>query len=461
MSWDIVAKILDKWRSKSEEKFDGNIPWASELDIQKYYTEDPNGWLLGIRKIGNTRQNIYHHLKSGLNQNVMVFSGAGYGATVGFVIPNILHIAEQLGDSLVVSDPLAEELYKSTSKRLEELGYEIKVFDPSYQFYDSIQYNPLDYVQTAEEAKKLADAIIQTANHMNSDLLCTSETVYLTMLLLYIKEVSSKKEQHLYSVHQLATHFKENPSDIAFLFDCLPKESEAKRMRRRFKECSFKQETLSKIKKILDDWVLNDFSRLNLSCEFTFRELGQRKIALFIFDKGIFSSSYLSILIGQMIQELSKEARKKKEKSLEIPVRFLLDESEPIATVYNLSQTMKDMNHIGISYVCFNPVYDLEPESEQNKNWIKLMEACDTICVFGSSHPHLGDYIASYLEEETLYFKINHHAEKEKYQDMSMFPNRKKIAEKINDSYCPSGLYHLFQRGRSPLLLEAPYYFHK
>lgn len=102
-----------KWGFFSSEEASGygshgSARWATKQEIKQYYTNDPDGFLLGLASFYGKKKRVIHPINGRLNQNIMTFGAPGSGKTSGYVIPNILYTAEQLGHSMVITDPKGE-----------------------------------------------------------------------------------------------------------------------------------------------------------------------------------------------------------------------------------------------------------------------------------------------------------------------------------------------------------------
>lgn len=473
--WRYVKEKFRWGRFTQEDASDygshGSSRWASKLEMKKQYTRDPNGFILGITRIGLKKQRIIHPINGRLNQNIMTFGSPGSGKTSGYVIPNILYTSEQLGHSMILTDPKGE-LYNLTLARLKELGYEVVVFnlltgEQNEGFRKSGRYNPLDYVHTTEQAMQLANTIItNTDGEKSSDPFWEkAEKAYLCALILYVKEVLPKEEQHLRSIYNLGIIAGGKKQIINSLFEELPKESEAQTMFEVFKSCRSDNTRTSIIMGLgsrLQHWTSKGVSRLTATSDFDLGNLGRKKTALFILMPDYDTTYNLlpSLLIGQAFQVLYTQAGAKDELSLEVPVRFLIDEMANVAPIYDLEQKITTMRSRGISLVCI--FQDLDQLEKGYEKWKTIIASCDTICFLGSNEFSTAEYFSSKLGETTLLIHSKSSSESDSgrsSEGQSVHFTQRRVMTADELQRMDRDKLVVFQAGRYPMYLDKLYYF--
>lgn len=474
--WKMIYEKYIKWglfRKADASKYGshGTARWASNREIKRLYMQDPNGFLLGQKRINGKKKPVIHAIADRLNQNIMTFGSSGSGKTSGYVIPNILYTAQHLGHSLVLTDPKGE-LYNLTSARLRELGYDIWVFnlltgEHNCNLKKSMRYNPLDYVYTTEQAMQLANTIVaNTDREKNADPFWeNAERAYLSALILYVKEVCPKEEQHLRSIYNLGVIAAGNKKVINTCFERLPDHSEAKTLFEVFRSTKSDNTRYSIIMELasrLQFWASNGISHLTSASDFDLRQLGEKRVALFIMLPDYDNTFNLlpSLLIGQAFQELYALAGANNNLRLKVPVRFLIDEMANIAPIYNLDQKITTMRSRGISLVAI--FQDLDQLEKGYEKWRTILSSCDTICFLGSNEYRTLEYFSEKLGETTWMIQSkgsdNSDLSRKKGVQHVSFTNRRLMT--------PDELHRLsrdhlivFQAGRYPMMLEKMYYF--
>ena len=150
----------------------------------------PEGIILG--REGN--ELVVLHPDSKLdNRNVLVVGSSGSSKGQAFVIPNLIN---NYTSSMIVTDPKGE-LYKQLGDIKRDQGYAVHQID----FFNLVgsRYNPLDYVTTDIEAKKVADSISRNASKDGKeDFFFNTARDLLVGLILYAK--SEKPNASMFDV---------------------------------------------------------------------------------------------------------------------------------------------------------------------------------------------------------------------------------------------------------------------
>lgn len=94
----------------------------------------------------------------GTNSNLLVIGSSGTGKTMNVVLPMLLDNFDKEPVTFVVQD-CKGALYKNLSKKFMSEGYDVKILDftrPS----KSNKFNPLEYVETIDDARKIISPIV-------------------------------------------------------------------------------------------------------------------------------------------------------------------------------------------------------------------------------------------------------------------------------------------------------------
>lgn len=97
-------------------------------------------------------------------------------------------------------------------------------------------------------------------------------------------------------------------------------------------------------------WAIKEIQQLTGSSDFTLKDLGKKKMALFILTRDEESTFDLitAIVVDQVFQELVKEARTRPNHRLDVPVRLILDEIANIAPINDLQKRVSVMRSRGV-----------------------------------------------------------------------------------------------------------------
>lgn len=150
------AKIENKGiKFKVEDGTFGTANWMNETELEESFevgTED--GIVVG--KINNKIITLPNNTRH--NKNIAVFGASGSKKSRGFVIPNILNLAEQ-GKSMILTDPKGE-LYKKTYKFLKSKGYNVKILN-LVDMDKSDRWNPFSVIENEIDAQIFSEIVIE------------------------------------------------------------------------------------------------------------------------------------------------------------------------------------------------------------------------------------------------------------------------------------------------------------
>ncbi|WP_161804968.1 VirD4-like conjugal transfer protein, CD1115 family [Peribacillus butanolivorans] len=179
-----------------------------------------------------------------------------------------------------------------------------------------------------------------------------AERALYTALILYLKECRPKEEQHLSSVLRLGLQVGKQPKLLNELFESLPEDSEAKYFYDIFNMAEDKTRSgiLVGFGVRLQLWAIKEIRELTSHSDFHLRDLGKKKMALFILTRDEESTFDLltAMVVDQCFQELVKEARTQPNQRLKVPVRLILDEIANIAPINDLQKRVSVMRSRGV-----------------------------------------------------------------------------------------------------------------
>jgi type IV secretion system protein VirD4 len=94
----------------------------------------------------------------------LVVAPAGGGKTSSFIIPNIF----TLDNCSILCTDLSGELYKKTSGKMKEKGFDIKIINPT-KLDISNRYNPLSSIQTHKDILDTASILVNSGTNYGND----------------------------------------------------------------------------------------------------------------------------------------------------------------------------------------------------------------------------------------------------------------------------------------------------
>lgn len=434
----------------------GSARWANSQEIKESFQKDLNGFVLGEFN----RKLAVHSLNSNLNANITVFGGSGTGKSAGFSISNLLYNAQEVGESMIITDPKGE-LYNTTVPTLRNEGYEILVFnllDPKR----SMRYNPVDYVETIEDAMSLSEMIIgNTGGHGGDPMWSNAEIAYFSSLIMYLKETRPKEEQHIKNILRLGTRIGSDEELLDAMFFALPEDSEALEMYHVFRNAKDKTRAgiLIGFGVRLKLWVSNNIAELTSTSDFDINILGQKKAALYLLipDSDKTFNLLPSLIIDQAFQQLYRQAGRNDNLTLNVRVRCVLDELANIARINDFEMKVSTMRSRGISVVpIFQTITQFKNRYDHDR-WSEILGSTDTIVFLGTNDKETAEYFSKKLGPTTLL--INSKSESDKHSSLSHSFIRRDLMTPDEIEKLPGNNLIVFQRGKNPSMLNKYFYF--
>ncbi|MFD1394394.1 VirD4-like conjugal transfer protein, CD1115 family [Kroppenstedtia eburnea] len=385
----------------------GTGRWATESEIHKWYLRDSKGFILGLTEAG---KKMIQPIKDKLNQLVIVFGGSGSGKSWSFIIPNVLHLGRIGEESMVITDTKGE-IFNFCSSTLRQNGYKVQVLN-LLDMKKSARYNPLDFVDSAKEARSLASTIVNNTSNPNrrggDDFWEKAERNLLTALILYVKEKRPVAEQHLGSVLEMGITLGKEEDELDRLFGELPNTSSAKKAFKIFNQAVDKTRAsiLLGFGNRLEIWADQEVIDLTAESDIDIRQIGSEgdKTALFLMMPSQDDAFYVlpAIFIQQLMQEMYKRAERTTGNKLSTPVRLFLDELANIAPINNLKKMLATMRGYGIS--CFLIFQSKSQFEERYGREVakEIMDSCDTHLLLGSNDLDTKKHFSEVLDSTTI-----------------------------------------------------------
>ncbi|MFL0198047.1 VirD4-like conjugal transfer protein, CD1115 family [Clostridium sp. WILCCON 0269] len=295
---------------------------------KKKQRKSSNGIVLGIKDNMALVQPTNSTLP---NRNCFVVGGPGSLKTQSYVITNVLNEREC---SIVVTDPKIE-VYEMTAKVKELEGYEVHVVN----FADmavSDHYNPFDYVRKDRDATTVANAIVAAKNDpKRKDMWYNAQLGLLKALILYSIHEMPVEKRNMAGVLDFLQEFdpEQNEDGVSSLDEQFLKLGKKHPARRAY-ELGFKKsqkETrasiLISLLTTIGDYVDQEVADFTANSDFFLRDIGKRKIALYVMIPVMDSTweGLINLFFTQMFQELYILGNENNTK-LPRPVIFHLDE---------------------------------------------------------------------------------------------------------------------------------------
>jgi len=389
---------------KSEEH--GSAKWGNARTISKKYEE----------KTFSENKILTQNFRMGLdgkkhkrNLNTLVVGGSGAGKTRFFCLPNIL----QKNSSFVITDPKGEIL-RDTRETLEDSGYEVKVLD-LINMEKSNCYNPFCYLKTDNDVQKFVTNLFRATAPKDAkktdSFWDTSASMLLMSLIFLVKSEFPPKAQRLGVVADLLRRAKtldNGTSELDNIFSALSEKNPEHIALKYFENYqSGAKETLQSIQitlaSRLEKFNLESLANLTSYDELNFRQLGEKKTAIFIVipDNDSSFNFLVSVLYTQIFQELFYIADYEYSGSLPIHVQFLMDEFSNVALPDDFEKILSVIRsrNMSISIVLQNlaQLKALFPKAHES-----IVGNCDTFLYLGGNEFSTFEYVSKLLGKETI-----------------------------------------------------------
>lgn len=387
---------------------------------------------------------------------MIVFGGAGSQKSRAVVIPNIFKAADD-GFSMMLTDTKGD-VYNKTSKYLIDKGYKIYVLN-YLRPKQSNCWNILDFVHDTSDVMKLAKTIIDntTNKHSASDEMWkNAEMAYLAACILYIKRERPPEEHHMPSVLAFGTWGANNQEVLDQLFDSLPPHHEAAQMYNIFRIAEYRVRAgiligfATRLQIFIDPGIAHMWSK----SDFSMRDLGQEKVALFmlISDRDTTYEMPIALTWAQLFQDLYDEADNNGG-TLKVPVRCPMDEFANIGTIDNFEKITSTCRSRGIFLM---PILQSLPQLKNRYDkdrWAEIIGNMDTIQFLATNDKDTAEYFSFRIGKTTLM--------------VQSYSQRESGTGSTNESYMGRSLLNpdellkwdrtktiIMQNGRAPAVLE-------
>lgn len=352
--------------------------------------------------------NSYQHRH---NLNVIIIGGSGSGKTRFYVIPN----AMECNCSYIFLDPKGE-LLRSLGKLFEENGIAVTVIDlVHFKGY----YNPMEYLETDEDAIKLAFAIVNNTKPKDAPaggdkFWDDSSVMLISAIILYLMYEAPKEERNfatlMYMIMncQLSEH-EMGPNSLEILFQQMEERDPDHPAVLQFK--SFKLGSTKTLQSVLISAAANlymfnsrQFAEMTSRDETFIPRLGLEKRAIFcvIPDNDQTYNFLITILYGQIFDQLFRlaDSDPKYGGALPVHVRLMMDEFANVALPKNFKNILSVCRSRNISCdIILQNIAQLK--SLFKDDWEGIVGNCDSLVYLGGNEYGTYEYLSKILGKET------------------------------------------------------------
>ena len=387
----------------------GSAKWGSahRLNIKYRNTKDSKeNYILTENVRFSTDSHAHKH-----NLNIIVIGGSGSGKTRFYVKPNAL----QLIGSYLFLDPKGE-LTRTLGRIMETKGISVTVLD---LVHFQGHYNPMAYLETDEDAIKLAFAIVNNTKPKDAPsggdkFWDDSSVLLISALILYLMYEAPASEKNFSTLMYMILNCQvsenemiENP--LMMLFGELERRDPQHPAVLQFK--SFMLGAKKTLQSILISAAANlymfnsrKFAEMTSRDEMFLSRMGLEQRALFIVlpDNDTTFNFIATMLYTQLFDQLFRLADSTPEYNGALPVhvRLMMDEFANVALPKNFKNILAVCRSRNISCdIILQNIAQLK--SLFKDDWEGIIGNCDTLLYLGGNEYGTYEYLSKILGKET------------------------------------------------------------
>ena len=387
----------------------GTARWGSARRLDRKYRnrKDPQqNYLLSahVRMSMNSHQHKH-------NLNVMVIGGSGAGKTRFYVKPNGM----QCVCSYLYLDPKSE-LLRSLGGLYEKMGIAVTVID---LIHFQGHYNPMAYLETEEDAIKLAHAIVHNTKPKeavgSADKFWDDSSVMLiSAIILYLLYEAPPEEQNFSTLMYMIVNCRLSegdmgPNPLEMLFQELEEREPDHPAVMQFK--SFQLGSTKTLQSVLISAASNlymfnsrQFAEMTSRDETFLPRLGLEKRAIFcvIPDNDETYNFLVTMLYTQLFDQLFRlaDSNPTYNGSLPVHVRLMMDEFANVALPKNFKNILAVCRSRNISCdIILQNIAQLK--SLFKDDWEGIVGNCDSLVYLGGNEYGTFEYLSKILGKQT------------------------------------------------------------
>lgn len=387
----------------------GTARWGNAKSLNRKYRDrrHPRSNYLFTQ---NVRMGMDSH-KHRHNLNVMVIGGSGAGKTRFYVKPNLM----QSICSYIVLDPKGEIL-RDLGGMFEAQGIAVTVID---LVHFKGHYNPLVYLETDEDAMKLAHAIVHNTKPKDAvgsadQFWDNSSIMLISAIILYLLYEAPAEEQNLSTVMYMilngqVSEDESYPAPLAMLFNDLEDREPDHPAVLQYK--SFLLGSTKTLQSVLVTAASNlhmfnseQFAYMTGRDETFLAELGLQKRVIFcvIPDNDETYNFLITMLYTQIFDQLFRLADSNPEYkgALPVHVRLMMDEFANVALPKDFKKILSVCRSRNISCdIILQSIAQLK--SLFKDDWEGIVGNCDSLLYLGGNEYGTFEYLSKILGKET------------------------------------------------------------
>ena len=406
----VFCYLDEKSRQRPGAEY-GTARWGSAFALNRKYRD---------RRHPSENYVFTSHVQMGMdsfrhkhNLNVVVIGGSGAGKTRFYVKPNLMQCAENC--SYIILDSKGEIL-RSVGGLFERMGITVTVVD---LVHFKGHYNPMAYLETDEDAIKLAHALVHNTKPKDAPasgdkFWDDSSMMLISALILYLMYEAPAEEQNFAMLMYMIlncqlTEGEAGPNPLELLFEEL--EGQAPDHPAVLQFHSFKLGSTKTLQSVLISAAANlymfntrRFAEMTSRDETFLPQLGTERRAIFcvIPDHDQTYNFLITILYTQIFDQLFRLADSQPDYHGALPmhVRCMMDEFANVALPKNFQNILSVCRSRNIS--CDIILQNIAQIKKLFKDdWEGLLGNCDTMLYLGGNEFGTFEYLSKILGKET------------------------------------------------------------
>lgn len=387
----------------------GTARWGSARRLDRKYRnrKDPKqNYLLSAHVRMSMDSHQHRH-----NLNVMVIGGSGAGKTRFYVKPNGM----QCACSYLYLDPKSE-LLRSLGGLYEKMGIAVTVID---LIHFQGHYNPMAYLETDEDAIKLAHAIVHNTKPKDAvgsadKFWDDSSVMLISAIILYLLYEAPPEEQNFSTLMYMIVNCRLSegdmgPNPLEMLFQELEEREPDHPAVMQFK--SFQLGSTKTLQSVLISAASNlymfnsrQFAEMTSRDETFLPRLGLEKRAIFcvIPDNDETYNFLVTMLYTQLFDQLFRlaDSNPTYNGSLPVHVRLMMDEFANVALPKNFKNILAVCRSRNISCdIILQNIAQLK--SLFKDDWEGIVGNCDSLVYLGGNEYGTFEYLSKILGKQT------------------------------------------------------------
>lgn len=453
--WGTVESVLDGKTLSNKSSF-------SKKDF-KTGLKMEEGIVVG--KSPNKNKALIIHDKTNLdNKNVFISGSSGSGKGQSYVLPNLVNIRNE---GIIVIDPKGEN-YEYTHQLKRDQGY--KVYNIDFANFSESKYNPLDYVQNDEDAKKISEIITKnSAEDIKMDFFTERAQSLLAALISYVKSEYPREQANMEKVIDVFNHYVSDPDTCDEWMANMPNEHPAKGLLLgvlgELGSPNTRSSVTSSFQSIISIFQLSRVKEMTRTSDFLFDDFQKEKSILYVkisVPTNPFKS-LTSVFFVQMIDRFFDLGDQDPLSRLKIPVHFILDEFPNIGKIEGYQETLALCRGYRMSmHTIIQDISQLEQRNMYGKETTRsIVSNHSAKLILKVGEPETAKYWSKWFGETTVKYKNESSSYgrqgkstnvSDVYDKRSLLPDNELMKMDDNEAY-------LLMVGEHPLKIEKAWQF--